>query len=400
MSDTPSNQPPTNGARPPHGRPYQAEEEVSLLDLLLVVARNRYLILGTIVGALLLGALYAYSLSDSYTAEATVVREADGNGGQVQGGRALRGLGLDLGGAGGGIGPGSYPDILETREVRLAVARDTFNFPGEEERMTFVDYVSQPADSSWFDTALAYTIWLPWTVRRALIAEEEREPVEVSDESVHPSVEEERAISRLGAMVGAETASGGFMTVSVTTGDPDLSTELTESFLEHLRSRVQHLRTDQLRQSLEFIEERYQEAEEELYQAEERLADFLDRNRSITSARLENERDRLQRQVEHQAQLHSDLQSQLTQTEIELQRNQPVVTVVEAPVPPSSSDTPDSQFIIIVSLFLGAFLGLGMAFVRAFFRSAVDQAGDDAPEKVDELKQAFIPTRWQTPTAS
>ncbi|WP_263821288.1 Wzz/FepE/Etk N-terminal domain-containing protein [Salinibacter sp.] len=383
--------PPGDGVPPAEhpGRGRTREDEVSVLDILLVIARNRAIILGCMVVFGGIAGLYTLSMSETYTAEATVIREGQSASDQVGGqSAALRGLGFDVGGGGGGgLGPGSYPAILNTREVRLAVARDTFSYPDVEEPMTYVDYVNRPTEPSWPDVLLDYTLWLPWTLRDAL---REMEPVEVDEKSIYPTPEEERAMRAVGGKV--ETSNeGGFMVISATTDGPEFSAELTKSFIRHLTDRVQDLRTERTQRNLEFVEQKYQEAKRKLEAAEDRLASFLDRNQNIRSAELRNQRDRLQRQVQHQLELYNDWQGQLTQAEIELQRSEPVVTTVEAPVPPSDPDSSRPQLFLIVGLLFGLFLGMAGAFVKAFLRYATDESDEEVQAKVEELKRAFVP---------
>ena len=144
MSESQPTSPAGNGQPQGERRPY-AEDEVSLLDILLVIARHKRLIVRTVLVVTVLGVLYAVLAPMEYTSTARVVREAQAEGGSLPGGiSALRGLGINLGGAASGLTPEAYPSILTSREVRLAVVRDTFYFADEDARTTFVAYVDQP----------------------------------------------------------------------------------------------------------------------------------------------------------------------------------------------------------------------------------------------------------------
>jgi hypothetical protein len=116
---------------------------------------------------------------------------------------------------------------------------------------------------------------------------------------------------------------------------------------------------------------------------------FDDRNANIQSARLRTEREQLQRQVSFKEELYTELQAQLTQAEIELQRSKPILTVIEEPVPPVEPSGPKRMLILIVSLFLGTLLGIGLAFARVFLQRQESQV--DGRDKMDEIRQALTP---------
>jgi uncharacterized protein involved in exopolysaccharide biosynthesis len=157
-----------------------------------------------------------------------------------------------------------------------------------------------------------------------------------------------------------------------------------------LTDRVRELRTKKIQKRLNFVEQRFAQAEQELDQAENRLAQFLERNQNPTTARLQFQRDRLQRQVSFKEQLYSELQSRLTQTRLELQRRQPVVTVVEEAVPPIGRSSPKRTLIVLVSLVLGGMFGVVAAFLRAVF---VDASREEDERKLQEIKDALYPDR-------
>jgi uncharacterized protein involved in exopolysaccharide biosynthesis len=183
------------------------------------------------------------------------------------------------------------------------------------------------------------------------------------------------------------------MTISVTAGGPRLSANLTKSFVGHLTTRVREIRTEKVRERLTFVEQRFQEAEKELETAEERLAQFLERNQNPNSAQLQFQRDRLRRQVSFKEQLYSELQSQLTQTRLDLQRRQPVVTVVEEAVPPMSRSAPNRTAIVILSMALGGLFGCVSSFVRSSYQEASFEGEDK--EKIDEIRDSLLPDRLQ-----
>jgi uncharacterized protein involved in exopolysaccharide biosynthesis len=244
---------------------------------------------------------------------------------------------------------------------------------------------------------LDYTLWLPWTLKgmvgRAISKSSVPAGTTETGEPLIPSEEEDNALKTVGNMISASVdEETGLMTISVTAGGPQLASDLAKSFLDHFSTRVREIRTEKVRERVQFVEGRFEEAEQELETAEERLAQFLERNQNPTTATLQFRRDRLQRQVSFKEQLYSELQSQLTQTRLDLQRRQPVVTVVEKPVPPMGRSAPKRTVIVLLSLILGGFIGIGTAFVSTFFANVEEDAEEE--EKLSEIREAFSPNGW------
>ena len=123
------------------------EEEISLIDVLLIVVRNQRLILVCAGIFAVLGVMVALFSSRAYTSSAKLIREAESEASAQSFGGGnlsfLRGMGLNLGGSSAGLTPDAYPDIVKSREVRLAVVRDTFYFPDMGQEMTYVDYANR-----------------------------------------------------------------------------------------------------------------------------------------------------------------------------------------------------------------------------------------------------------------
>ncbi|MCS3702305.1 Wzz/FepE/Etk N-terminal domain-containing protein [Salinibacter ruber] len=403
QTDGPPGAPPGDGApaeQPGYG-PRQ-EDEVSLLDLLLVLARNKAIIVRTVLVFTLLGVTYALLAEEEFTSEARVVREAQTEGGDLPGGissGALSGFGINLGGSASGLTPAAFPDVLQSREVRLAVVQDTFRFPDAERPMTFVDYVNQPPGA--LSSVLDYTLWLPWTLKgmvgKAISGSPAPAGTTDTGELLIPSQEEDEALEAVsGMIVSSVNEETGIMTISVTAEGARLASDLTKSFLDHFAARVREIRTEKVRERLGFVEGRFEEVKQELETAEERLAQFLERNQNPTTATLQFRRDRLQRQVSFKEQLYSELQSQLTQTRLDLQRRQPVVTMVEQPVPPMNRSAPKRTLIVFISLLLGGFLGVGGAIGAAFFSKIRED--EEEGEKIEVIREELFPEWFPSPT--
>lgn len=364
---------------------------ISLVDIVLVLARHRLLIGKIVLVFVTLGAAYTLLAPDEYTSNAKVVREAQTGTpdlGSIGGLGALRGLGVNLGGATSGLSPSAFPNVLNSRNVRLAVVRETYDFPDTEQPMTFVEYANRPPGA--LQQVFRYTVRFPWTLKQMLTQEGERTAGVARSDSgaLAPSRKEFDAMRQLSKMVSTSVdPENGLMTITLTAQDPELAAELNSAVVRHLTERVRQIRTKKVRSQLEFVENRFQEAEKELEESEERLARFLERNQDPTTASLRFERDRLRRQVNFKEQLYSELQSQVTEARIDLQRRQPVVTIVEDPVVPKYPSSTSGAVLIALSVIGGLFVAVTFILSQVFLFGGTAEE----EEKVDEIKALLVP---------
>jgi capsular polysaccharide biosynthesis protein len=371
------------------------EREVGLVDLLVILARHRRFLKRSVIVCTAVAFVAALFLPNTFTSSAKMIRETQSEvpGGLGGGLSALQGLGINLGGMTEGLSPEAFPKILYSRDVKYVVARDTFSFPGEERRMTYFEYHSQ---SNAFQEALGtvkeYTIGLPGKLVRELHGGTSDEATDADDTVRGPTnltKDQERALLSLGDLIyNSVDQDSGIMTISVQTKSPRLSFELVDSVIRHLDARIREIRTEKARQNLQFLEDRFEKARDDLRRAEEKLDDFLDQNQNIASAKLRTEQERLQRQVRFKSEVYSELQAKVTQAEIDLQRSEPVLTVVEQPAISNEPSSPNRRLIVMLGVVLGGLVGIGGAFVLNTFDEKRDS---DEEEKWNEVKEALSP---------
>lgn len=357
-----------------------------MLDLGVVIARQRRVIVVSVLVALVVGVVVALLSPKSYVAEAKLAPSSTGStGGALS---ALRSFGLSLG-EDEIVSPSVYPDIVGSPDFLLALARDTFYIAEEGRPMTLVEYYGR---RSW----LSYLNPLNW------LSGDEGAPVRdlYSGALILPTEEEYEAIRELREVLSAsEKAGGGLLkegpgviTVRAETDDPYLSAAIVERAIRHLQAAINRIKTEKARQDLEFLERKFAQVEAELRQAENELARFLDANRNPQTAQLRAEMERLQRQVSFKEQLYRELQLQKTQAEIQVQKEAPVLSIVQPPVPPDEPSGTSRKLIVLLFLFLGVFVGLGLAFVNHWLSRP--PSDDEERRKVEEVRALFRPATW------
>lgn len=377
--------------------PHLEEETFPLLDIPLAILHNFRLVALSTTVLVALGFLMAVFRTPTYTASAQVIREtaSQSTSGGIAGLAALRrGVRLDVTGNQTGITVDTYPNILMSREVRLAVVRSPFYFADLDTTMSLVAYQNRPRRvvSMILSGLRKVTIGLPGTIIRLFRPPPlSREQAESHGSATYPTEEEEVSIrTLLGLVTISVDRQSSIMTISATTSDPLLSAQLAQNFVHHLTERVRHFYSEKTRENLEFIHARFMETQQELEDAEEELAHFMDRNRDPQTKQLLIAMERLQRKVTFASQLALELQTQYTQSEIELQRSQPVITLVEEPAPPIKADGSKRRLIVVLGL-LGLGIGIAMVAIKGFIEG--QQADNQARAKLAEIRELLTPSK-------
>lgn len=362
-------------------------DEISILDALVAVARNRRLVLIAASIGIFVGLLVAVFSSNQYSASVKVIPDLEKSASSSLSNLGiLRGLGMNLGSGEGWITTQAYPDILRSREIQIAVARDSYYFPVLDETMSIVDYVGRPKGT--FGVIMRYTFGLPGLLFRAMRAS----PVNANSDGGYLTEDEIAAIEYVNDALSVDMArETGIITLSARSIDPQVSVDLVNNYLKHLTERIWAIYSKKAQDNLDFIRDRFNKAEKELLAAEEELATFSDRNQNPQTARLRTGRERLQRQVTFKVQLYSNLQAQFTQAELDLQKAKPVLTVIEAATPSNKRSGPKRKLMVILSLFAGICVGILLIAVKYSLEKS--RQDPDSKSKIEEIIAAVLPAK-------
>jgi len=369
------------------------DEEFSLIDILLWIARARNLIIGVTVACVTLALSVAVFSPRTFTASAKVVRETplDQGVSSIGGLSVLRGMGINLGGGVTGLSPEIYPDILTSREVLLEVLGNPFYFSDLDTMMTLMAYYNR-SPSQWGKLLRAVknvTIGLPRTLSQMFTRSSSASGLMARRSDFTHEEVQNAVITLLNQISTAVDRSSGVMRISVVAMDPILAANVVNVLLSKLQSRIRFIYTQKSNENLDFVQARLDESQTDLDTAENELARFMDSNRSPQTAQLRMEMARYERRVSFQTRVFGDLQSQVIQAEIELQKSKPVITIIEMPVPPTYPTGPRRKLIVFMGAFLGVVLGVGAAFLKSVLKSS--EPGSETARKLAEIKEAFAP---------
>jgi uncharacterized protein involved in exopolysaccharide biosynthesis len=250
----------------------------------------------------------------------------------------------------------AYAYILMSPAVRLRVARDTFSVEEASRPMTLVEYVNQKKARE----------GEPYVARG--------KAPQLSGSGMQVSAAERRALQYLDDHLKAfSKPNPRTITLEVTTASPDLSVSIAERMVFHFRVHLQELRRQKFGQKASYLRVQLKDARNQLRKAEDRLSRFESRNQGQKTARLETERDRLERDVQMAERKYRYLLERRREVEKKIENNRAPFETLDRPTVPSNKSNHPVPLVAAVCSLLGVFAGMSVAFAQVAFANGHTQ---------------------------
>lgn len=347
------------------------DDEIDLIALIKTIWNGRKTIYYSVGGAVIIGLIIAFASPAKYSASATLLPSAEKKGGSLGNLSALAGMaGINLGsmmGNASGIPAEIYPQVVNSYPFLKEMIHEKFHFEEYEQPISLYNYVLADTIESVGSKVMKYTIKLPWTLKSALFSgKDENENLDVVDYGVLNLTEEE--LNAIGAVqdliqIGVDKKTG-LVSVSAVAGEPVLTAQYVQKAVDLLQEYIITYKTQQVRQNLEFVQQRFDEKKAEYERTQEAFFDYKDKHRNMISERIDPEFQRLSDAYDMASSVYKGLAQQLEQAKIAVKEETPVFTVLEPVKVPIEKSAPKKKIILVVSVFLGGFIGLGVIFGR------------------------------------
>ena len=144
----------------------------------------------------------------------------------------------------------------------------------------------------------------------------------------------------------------GIITISAIMNEPELSAQVVKYAFFELTNYLTEYRTEKVLLDLNFIAEQLTEAELRFKEAQIQLAEFMDANQGVVSARMKIEEQRLNSEYNITFSVYNSLTQQLEDAKIKVQETTPLFKVLEPihiPVNDQMSGIKVLIFFIIIS---------------------------------------------------
>jgi uncharacterized protein involved in exopolysaccharide biosynthesis len=243
---------------------------------------------------------------------------------------AMAGLNMDMS-TGSELSPIIYPQIVQSIPFQKELMYTKLNFEGYEEKISFYDYYTDPQYSKFnlLSFVKKFTIGLPGTIIGAIRGKAKipQTSVETYNNIIQLSSKEKEVIESLSSSVS-------------------LNVGQREGYISLIS--ILH------------------EPEKEFKHIQEKLARYRDKNKNILTAADRTKMERLESEYQVCFSVFIELAKQLENSRIQVKEETPVFSIIEPISIPIERFKPKRKQILMIWLFLGIILGIGLVFGKKY----------------------------------
>ena len=344
------------------------DDEIDLIALTKIIWLARKKIIISVILSVCLGLLYAFLSPVVYRSTAVILpqSESKSNLGQLGSLASLAGVNLsNVMGDAAGIQPELYPSIVESYPFLNELIHTPVNYEGASKPVSFYEKEMADTISGFGSTIKRYTIKLPWTIKNAIMSTKTSGTFLNSDnhQLVSLSREEQRIFEKLAGRVSVSVdKKNGLVSIGAELDEPLVAAQIAQKTLELLQRYIINYKTSQVQENLLFIEARFNEKKATFEKAQKELFEYRDTYRNLVAERIDSRYQELQDNYNISMSIYQGLAQQLEQARIAVKKETPVFTIIEPVKVPVEKYKPRRSMIIIISGFVGIFVGLGWLF--------------------------------------
>lgn len=344
------------------------DDEIDLITLSKVIWLAKKKIIISVILCVCIGLLYAFFSPVVYRSSAVILPQSEGksNLGQLGSLASLAGVNLsNIMGDAAGIQPELYPSIVGSYPFLNELIHTPVNYEGASNPVSFYEKEMADTISDFGSTIIKYTIKLPWTIKNAIMGTKASGTFlnQESNQLVSLSVEEQRVFEKLDGKVSVSVdKKTGLVSIGAEMEEPLIAAQIAQKTLELLQRYIINYKTSQVQENLLFIEARFNEKKAAFQSAQKELFEFRDNYRNLVVERMDSRYQELQDNYNISMSIYLGLAQQLEQARIAVKKETPVFSIIEPVKVPVEKYKPRRSMIIIISGFIGIFVGLGWLF--------------------------------------
>lgn len=348
------------------------KDEVDLIELAKVLWNDRKTIIWTVIVFFLFGLFVALFSQKEYKATTTLVPQSNSGATQIGGLSSLAslaGFNLNMNYGSYELSPVLYPQIVNSNSFQLEIMNSKFSFEEIEEDVTLFDYYMNYYKPGLVESLKKYTLGLPGVVLKAIKGEKDYSNNQIESDSdvlrITKDQDDVRKIISKNVTLKINEKEG-YLVLESRFHQAWLSAQIAEKAQKLLQEKITGYKIEKASAQLDFINERYSEARNEYDKIQLKLADFIDANSNIISAKAQTEQTRIENDYQLAFRVYSELAMQMEQARIKVKEDTPVFSVIEKVSVPIEKSKPNRSLIIMIWIFLGLVLSIIIVFRRTF----------------------------------
>lgn len=351
------------------------EDEIDLIALVRTLWDGRRIVIRTTLLFMAVGLMVALFSAKEYTATTTMLPQSSDEkklGGNLGGLAAMAGINLGSMVGGSDIPPTLYPQIVKSIPFQKELMQTKITVERQEQVVTFADYYAEIYRPGLFGYIKKYTIGLPDVISKAMRGDN-TSALDVSlnwnsKGLIQINEDEKKLIEILLEQIFLEVNDkDGYISLSARMPEALPAAQLALHAQELLQKAIIEFKSQKAKDQLAFVEERYVEKQKEFELVQNKLANFRDRNRNVSTALAQTELERLQAEYNLVYGVYSELAKQLETQRIQVKEDTPVFTILEPVSVPVEKSKPKRAIILIIWIFFGGIVGVGLVFGKEFF---------------------------------
>ncbi len=361
----------------------EQEDEINLIELAYKLWSKRKFIMLVVGIAFFIGLLVAVFSAKEYTARILVVPQSKSAGaGNVGALAALAGVNISSGG-GEVISPAMYSQILSSTPYQMEMIENEFNFPDVDNKVSLITYLGEVKQPTLGESVKKYTIGLPRTVLGWFKSEENKLADITEDSLLFLSNEQSAACGYINKVLQIEVKDE-YVELSCITDDAKLSAQIVDAAYKLLQDYIIQYKVEQATRHFNFISNRLDEKQKVFEEKQNELAEFRDKNKNMSTNVAIAKLEQLQSEYSLAYSVYSELAQQYEAALIKVKEDTPVLTVIEPVQIPRNPSAPNRSLIIVIFVFLGGFIGVGIVLAREFLKTMKGEWGEYAERSSDE----------------
>ncbi len=250
--------------------------------------------------------------------------------------------------------PNIYQDVMSS----TSFIRDIWQIEVEDSvrniKTNFFDYLDQHTKEPWWNHIAKSPFYLV-----NLIKGENDVETSISKSKYAISGKELKLMRKTKESFSISTnKDNAITTFKITTQSPEISAFLADTITTFLQEYIINARTQKANNNLINSKKLYLKSKDEYYKKQEELAEFIDANKNIISARHNILQEKLQNEVNLTYTIYNQMAQQLQMDEIVVQDNIPVFTIIQPPLAINKATKPKTKWVLVFFTFFATAIGL------------------------------------------